>query len=316
MHKLYALLLAYLLPSLTQAFSLNTTTKYWNYTTSELASTTSQKCKDAYSADIACGYYLVQLVNANEERYFLSDMEAENFTQTCTAACHSSLTKYISNVKDACTESGDAAIQSLGFMGDEGTAKVPVQTIGHIFQYHLMRSCAKDEDGENCYLTQSSVLPADFSCDWNCALAYYWNLHFYPYSAWSVGNDYYVAWDEDENQIKYGNNMLLNDGTTLTVDHLGWKTILGCGFGNSTEPPFDIGFSGDMGDSEVLSVSKSSNSTSMSGNSTTSTATSTASGTSSSATPSSMQTGGAGKLFYFTVGYPAAVMVLCLYTMI
>ncbi|KAF7595479.1 hypothetical protein BBP40_005815 [Aspergillus hancockii] len=310
MHKLYTLLSACLLSVLCQAFSLDTTSKFWNYTTSQLASTTSQKCKDAYSADIACDYFLVQLVNANEERYYLSDMEPENFTQTCTATCHTSLNDYILNVKEACTERGDAAIQSKGYTGKSGTAQAPVQNIGHILQYHLMRSCAKDEDGENCYITQSSVLPPDFSCDWTCAVALYWNRHFYPYSEWSLGNPNIMTRDMDGNVLKYGNDMLVNDGSGFSMGGGGWETIKECGFGNSTKAPFDIGISGLKSDGNILTSSKSANSTSTSGSTTTSTATVTASGTSSAAPT---QTGAAGKSLYFAFSYPAAVMGIFLF---
>lgn len=315
MHQVYSLLVGLLIVSLSRAFSLNTSTKHWNYTTNNLASTTSQRCKDAYSADIACDSYLLQLVNANEERYFLDDMEPENFTQTCTAACHSSLTKYIANVRVACTERDDAAVSSLGFLGKEGTENVPVQTIGHILEYHLMRSCAKEEDGSNCYLTQSGVLPSDFSCTWNCALAYYWNRHFYPYSYWSLGDSRIFELDDDENETKIGNNMLLTTGHSDIMDTDGWKTIQNCGFGNSTKPPFDIGLSGKGEESSVPSVSKSSNETDTSGGSTTSTATSTVSGASSS-TPSPTQTGAAGRSFYVSFSYLAVVAAVGLCTIL
>ncbi|KAG2417700.1 hypothetical protein HFD88_008919 [Aspergillus terreus] len=241
----YPLISVFILPALSHAFSLNTTTLYWNYTTSSLATTTSSKCKEAYSAEIDCDVYLVQLVNAGEQRYFLDSMEPDNFTQTCTPTCQSSLSKYIANVKASCTQPGDAAVKSLGFLGKDGEENVPVQTIGSLFQYTLMQSCAKDEDGQFCYIQQSSVLPADFDCDWVCALAYYWNNHQYPYSLWSVGDPSILDIDADTHRrVKVGNDMLFMGSAGDTSVDDGWKNIQKCGYGNSTTAPFDIGIKG------------------------------------------------------------------------
>ncbi|KAE8379030.1 hypothetical protein BDV26DRAFT_280664 [Aspergillus bertholletiae] len=262
MYKLYTILAASLLPSLSQAFSLDTVTSHWNYTTANLVSTTSQKCKDAYSADIACDPFLVQLVNADEKRYFLDDMEKDNFTQTCTTSCHSSITKYIANVKAACSERGDAAVSSLGFVGRDGTKDAPVQTVGRIFEYTLMRSCSKDEDGQNCYITQSGVLPPDFECNWTCALAFYWNKHFYPYSDWTMGDSGYQRYDSDGFEVKVS-NILLNPGQKKDImGDESWETLRECGYRDPNAPPFDTGLSGKVEEDDSEPSSSPSNSSS------------------------------------------------------
>ncbi|KAE8351830.1 hypothetical protein BDV28DRAFT_149622 [Aspergillus coremiiformis] len=299
MYKIHTILAAALLSAVAQAFSLDTSTKHWNYTTNSLASTTSQKCKDAYSTEIACDEYLVQLVDADEERYFLDDMEPENFTQTCTASCHSSLTKYIANVEMACTERGDAAVSSVGFLGKDGMENVPVQTVGHIFLYHLMRSCAKDD----------GVLPPDFSCSWTCALAYYWNRHFYPYSDWSLGDPRISQFDQDGNETKAGNNMVLTTRHGDIMNTGGWRTIQKCGYGNPAQPPFDVGLAGLIEDIALPPISTPSNATSTSEDSTASATTATASGAASD-TPSPIHTGTAARSFSSSLSSFATVMLV------
>ncbi|KAL4889646.1 hypothetical protein BDV59DRAFT_186292 [Aspergillus ambiguus] len=247
----FQLLPSILLPTLSHAFSLSTISAHWNYTTNSLATTTSSRCQEAYSAKIDCNEYLVQLVNAGEERHFLDSMEPQNFTRTCTSTCQSSLSDYIENVRSSCTEPGDAAVKSLGFLGQKGTENVPVQTVGLLFQYTLMRSCSKDEVGNFCYIQESSYLPTDFDCDWVCALAYYWNRHEYPYSSWRVGDPSVLEINsETHHRVKVGNDMLFMDSVEdMSIDE-GWKNIQKCGYGNSTSAPFDIGIKKDANKTE------------------------------------------------------------------
>lgn len=135
-----------LLP-LTSAFTLNTKTPYWSYTTTSLANTTSEECKAAYSAEIACNPYLLALVNANEMRPYLPSMQKSNFTATCTKTCHDSLAQYIQNVESACSnpEDGDAALKGVGVWGGMEFRNVPVVTVGRVLEYTLMSACAVDE---------------------------------------------------------------------------------------------------------------------------------------------------------------------------
>ncbi|KAF9891808.1 hypothetical protein FE257_003289 [Aspergillus nanangensis] len=294
----YSLIPTLVLPVLSQAFSLDSSTKYWNYTTDSLASTTSKACKEAYGAEIACDEYLVQLVNAKEERFFLENMEPANFTITCSTSCKSSLVDYIANVKKSCTESGDAAVEALGFLGKKGRKDVPVETIGSIFEYMLMRSCAKDEDGEFCYPSQSSVMPTDFDCDWKCALAYYWNQHKYPYSLWSVGDQDVLDFDKDMNRIKVANDMLFNSLEDESVD-LGWKNIQKCGLANSTAP-FDVGLRNETTYNQTEHDSCQSKSGSCTSSSTAVAATDPATMTSA---PTSTTTGSGGNKVFVTIGW-------------
>ncbi|KAL4939714.1 hypothetical protein BDV06DRAFT_32735 [Aspergillus oleicola] len=269
MHS-YAIL-PFILP-LATSFSLDTKTKYWAYTTSSLANTTSQSCKEAYKAEIACDYYLVALVNANEERQFLPSMEFSDFDDTCTKTCHDSLMEYIENVEDKCSGDGDAALKGRGKYGEMEFDEVPVSTVGRIFEYTLMRSCAEDETGENCYITQSSVIPNDYrSCSWTCATAYWYNQHEYPYSEWQFGSRYYGGMDYEFHEdgsttpINVSGDVLIQHAVLEKYMEEGWDNAQKCQ-ANSTAPHFQTGIKGvDVGSDEVAAVKEaetSSNSTS------------------------------------------------------
>ncbi|KAL4974015.1 hypothetical protein BDW66DRAFT_153300 [Aspergillus desertorum] len=210
------LLVLFRLLSLAHTFTLDAESEYWSYTTSSLANTTSQTCKDAYSAEIACNEYLVALVTANEDRSLLPLMEPSNFTETCTKTCHDSLTSYIRNVEEKCSETTDAALKGVGVCGKMDFENVPVATVGRIFEYTLMRSCAEDENGRNCYITQSSVIPTTFDCSWSCAIAYRYDQHKYPYSDWSFGNERFakVYYGKDR-----GRNTMINNARDVLVQH-------------------------------------------------------------------------------------------------
>ncbi|RDW63177.1 uncharacterized protein DSM5745_10288 [Aspergillus mulundensis] len=232
------LLSSLLLLSLTNAFSLDTNSEYWSYTTGALANTTSQACKKAYSAEIACDEYLVALVSAGETRAFLPYMEFSNFTDTCTKTCHDSLTSYIHNVEGKCSEDTDAALKGVGKWGEMEFKNIPVVTVGRIFEYMLMRSCAEDENGENCYITQSSVIPITFDCSWSCAIAYRYNQHEYPYSEWAFGNEYAA----DVYYGKNGRSTVTDKYRNILTQHAvlqgqmdtAWNTASECLAGNGT----------------------------------------------------------------------------------
>ncbi|KAL4747838.1 hypothetical protein BDW72DRAFT_196332 [Aspergillus terricola var. indicus] len=216
---------------LAHALNLDTKSEYWSYTTSSLANTTSQTCKDAYSAEIACDEYLVALVTANEDRSLLPFMEPTNFTNTCTKSCHDSLTGYIQNVEEKCSGTADAALKGVGSWGKMEFKNVPVAIVGRIFKYTLLRSCAEDENGKNCYIDQSSVIPTIFDCSWSCALAYRYNQHEYPYSEWSFGDGRFA----EIHYRKYG-GAVINNSSNVLVQHSAlnkqmekaWETVNEC----------------------------------------------------------------------------------------
>ncbi|PLB44241.1 hypothetical protein P170DRAFT_467961 [Aspergillus steynii IBT 23096] len=318
MNLLFPLLL--LLPILTQAFNLDTHTKRWNYTTSNLASTTSTKCQAAYAAEIKCDGFLVDLVSAHETRTYLKGMQHRDFTNMCTSSCETSLSEYIENVRDACSEPGDAALKSKGFMWINGTENVPVETVGLMFQYMFMRGCARDEHGENCYFQQSAFLPPDFDCDWTCALAYYWTGHFYPYSDWTFGDPELKDFSKVENDVVIGSNYMMQvpiaDEAAGSQED-GWKTVKKCGpVGSKESPPFDSGISGKQGDKKSGKASSSAVSSAASGTATSAASTSAASaeagdGTAAAAaTPT--ETGSAGRI-ELAMGYFLGAVVLSAY---
>lgn len=164
--RLHLGLLLPLLPLTTAAFTLNTKTPYWSYTAASLANTTSEECKTAYSAEIACDPYLLALVNANGMRPYLPSMQKSNFTDTCTKTCHDSLAQYIQNVEHACSGpgdgggggGGDAALKGVGVWGKMEFRNVPVVTVGRVLEYTLMSACAVDE--YVCSRSPPSALPS------------------------------------------------------------------------------------------------------------------------------------------------------------
>ncbi|RHZ51304.1 hypothetical protein CDV55_102838 [Aspergillus turcosus] len=242
MYSLLPLLLA-IVP--VWSFSLNTPTKHWNYTTASLVSSTSQECKDAYSADIACNDFLLALAVSKEDRWWLPpDFDSASFDRTCTATCQSSLAEYVANVEKTCNKASDAALKTK--RGDDWSdlgvqVYVPVVTIGHILQYTLMRSCTKDDDGSYCYVGQSMGYYIDCDCDYTCALAYFWVAHEYPYDDYSFGV-HLASMDPEGNRLELISSSVLFDDTQDWSD--GWKTVEKCGWTkNDTLPLFSTGMS-------------------------------------------------------------------------
>ncbi|KAL3456142.1 hypothetical protein BJX64DRAFT_49432 [Aspergillus heterothallicus] len=255
-----SLLLLPLLTPLTTSLNLDTKTKYWGYTTSSLANSTSAKCKAAYSAEIACDDFLVGIATANEIRGFLPDMEFDNFTSTCTAECRSSLLEWIANVEDECDQPGDAALKGVGPWRELEFEAVPVATVGRVLEYTLMRACAEDEDGVNCYMSESSSVVTDFRCSSACAAAFWWNQHIYPYSDWEFGTtdgDVGYEFREDGELWEYNkwNHVLVyRPGSYDGVDE-GWETIVECGFEDG-DVPFGVGIEGVTAAEEVVAFNR------------------------------------------------------------
>lgn len=92
--------------------------------------------------------------------------------------------------------------------------------------------------GENCYISQSSVIPSKFSCSWGCAVAYWYNRHEYPYSEWQFGGTAGCNIDID----KGGNAREVNAMNAVLVQHsvfgdqmeAAWRIVEGCMAGNSS----------------------------------------------------------------------------------
>jgi hypothetical protein len=119
------------------SFSLDVSGPSWDYTTKDLADTTSQACKDAYSASINCDETLLKIVASMDPDFNpqSSDLEA-----MCTTTCSDSLSQYVKTVKAACSNDGDlAGIAS----GNKYIYEAPVATVGEVFQYKYGQSCAK-----------------------------------------------------------------------------------------------------------------------------------------------------------------------------
>jgi hypothetical protein len=118
-------------------FSLDTSGPNWDYTTKDLADTTSQACKDAYSAKIDCQETLVKIVASMDPDF---DPQPSDLQAMCTKTCSDSLSQYVKNVKAACNKDGDLAGISSG---NKNVYEAPVSTVGEVFQYKYGESCAK-----------------------------------------------------------------------------------------------------------------------------------------------------------------------------
>lgn len=119
-------------------FNLDTSGPNWDYTTKDLASTTSQTCKDAYSANINCDETLLSLVASMDPDF---DPKPADFESMCTTSCSDSLSDYVKNVKAACNKSGDLAKVASG---NTGIPQASVAVVGEVFQYTYGKACAKN----------------------------------------------------------------------------------------------------------------------------------------------------------------------------
>ena len=130
-----------ILPTFTAAtFSLNVSGPDWDYTSTALTNTTSQACRDAYSASIDCDPTLLGLVASMRPSFAPT---AADLDATCTSACKASLDAYVQNVTAVCSAPGDQAQESLGGACCQYTTQ-PVQLVGQIFQYQFATACSKD----------------------------------------------------------------------------------------------------------------------------------------------------------------------------
>ncbi|CAI7643233.1 unnamed protein product [Penicillium manginii] len=273
MFRLFALSTA--LGQAVASFSLNTGGPSWDYTTKDLADSTSQACKDAYSASINCDETLVKLVASLDPDFH---PDSSDLGQTCTKTCKDSLDDYVKNVKAACDQDGDLAGldagRSLNFT-------VPVSTPGEVFQYVYGEACAKNGT-DYCYLTFSkshSWASKDFACSDNCAVKFMQNAHENP------GSAYWFFYETLTTQSSYWEDVFAG----------GWKTVVKCGLGGSDASSVSSSASSSKTDS-VLSSSTSLSNSQLTG-SATSTPTSTAAVTSTTAPANSATaTSGASRL--------------------
>lgn len=123
--------------TVTATFNLNTSGPSWDYTTKDLSSTTSQACKDAYSANINCDETLLKIVASMDINF---DPQSSDLQAMCTTTCSDSLSQYVKNVKAACNKDGDLAGVDNG---NKLLYQAPVATVGEVFQYKYGQSCTK-----------------------------------------------------------------------------------------------------------------------------------------------------------------------------
>ncbi|RFU25582.1 hypothetical protein B7463_g10748, partial [Scytalidium lignicola] len=166
-------------------FNLNTSGPDWDYVASDLANTTSQACKDAYSADINCDPTLLGLVASMRPGFKPSSSDFDN---TCTSTCSDSLAAYVKGVQAACTAPGDKAQEEKGGGDYTDFYLDPVAIVGQIFQYTFAKDCSKATNGTYCYFSEVNP-PANFECSDECAMQFYQAAHDFPAS--SKMFDYY-----------------------------------------------------------------------------------------------------------------------------
>ncbi|KAJ5590012.1 hypothetical protein N7450_003984 [Penicillium hetheringtonii] len=195
----------------TATFSLDTSGPSWDYTTKDLADSTSQACKDAYSASIDCDETLLKIVASMDPDF---DPQPSDLESMCTTTCSDSLYKYVKNVKAACGKNGNLAGVSNG---DKEVYEAPVETVGEIFQYEYSQGCAKNGT-DYCYLTfpmSENWASTEFPCSDKCAVQYYKNAHEQP------GSGYYFNYFSLVTQTSWWNETFAG----------GWKTAAKCGEG-------------------------------------------------------------------------------------
>ncbi len=133
------LLLAVAARTASSSFSLNVAGPDWDYTLKDLAPTTSQACKDAYSAPIDCDATLLGIVASMRPAFKPGPADLD---RTCVSACSDSLDSWVAGVRSACNQPGDLA--DIAVSNTKEAPAVPVYTIGQVFQYSYKEACATD----------------------------------------------------------------------------------------------------------------------------------------------------------------------------
>ncbi|KAJ6113900.1 hypothetical protein N7523_007217 [Penicillium sp. IBT 18751x] len=197
----------------TASFSLNISGPSWDYTTKDLKDTTSQACKDAFSADINCDETLLKIVASMDPDF---NPQSSDLQAMCTTTCSDSLSQYIENVKSACDQDGDLA--GVGY-GNKNLFQASVATVGEVFQYKYVEACSKS-GSDYCFLTYSASedwARTDFPCSDECAVKFYQNAHEQP------GSAYFFDYFDLTTQSSWWDETFAG----------GWKTVVKCGDGGS-----------------------------------------------------------------------------------
>ena len=250
----------------TASFDLNTQGPDWSYAAEKLASTTSQRCKDAYSASISCDYTLVGLVASMRPGFKPTESDlAKTFTDECKQA----LDKYTQNLEQECSSEGDRFLVDKG-SSDESSASIA--TIGYIFQYRFAQASKKNGSGQYCYTNHDSYPGArDLSCSDECNIAFFQVAHDYKGFAYQF--NYYApttqtTWWLEEYDKAF--EKVKQCGKAKNAEKpAGWKGLLVAN-GVKTIERQDVGnFVGDVGSgsgTETDSVRSSSTSASTASN--------------------------------------------------
>ncbi|KAF3384379.1 hypothetical protein F1880_003124 [Penicillium rolfsii] len=265
------------------AFSLNVSGPSWDYTTKDLADTTSSVCKEAYSASIDCDETLLKIVASMDPDFNpqYSDLEA-----MCTTTCSNSLSQYVKKVETACGLPSDLAGVSSG---NSEVYRALVATVGQVFQYKYGQACAKN-GSDYCYLTypkSDDWARTEFPCTDECAVQFYQNAHDQRGSAYFFN---YFALCE---QSSYWEETFAG----------GWDTVMQCGDGGNDVSSVSTSTKGSSTTTGVVDTSSSTSSSTATPAATAAT-TATPVRSSSSAT-SSTATNGASNLrvpFVFRLG--------------
>ncbi|PVH84041.1 hypothetical protein DL98DRAFT_613449 [Cadophora sp. DSE1049] len=210
----------------TATFNLNTSGPDWDYVAKDLANTTSQICKDAYTANVDCDPTLLGLVASMPPLFDPTPADMDN---TCTTTCKDSLAAYVQGVKDACAAEGDKAQESVGGGNNVDMYLDPVDIMGEIFQYQLASSCRKLSNGTYCRYT-SLANAKDFDCDDSCTAQFNQVAHDYP--AFNKMFNYY--W-------------LISRGNCWAEEfQTGWERLQKCGIAVGSTTAIDPSSSGSV----------------------------------------------------------------------
>ena len=138
------LMLLSIAPSLASAFSLNVAGPDWTYVADDkhLKPSTSEQCRKAYSAEIACPDTLLGIVASMRPDF---KPTTKDYANMCTTTCKEALEKYVGGVRAACQmDAGDAVQLLTQTTKPYKYADLSVSVIGQLFQFHLAQSCRTD----------------------------------------------------------------------------------------------------------------------------------------------------------------------------
>ncbi|KAK7952084.1 uncharacterized protein PG986_007812 [Apiospora aurea] len=191
------LVLLSIAPSLASAFSLNVSGPDWAFVADNqhLKASTSEPCRQAYSAPIACPDTLLGIVASMRPGF---KPTTKDYDAMCTTTCKDALEKYVAGVHAACQlDAGDAAQLLTKATKPYEYEDLPVGIVGQIFQYHLAQSCRTDGRGSFCeFSTEHAEVDDDFECDDICSSTYFQNAHDYPGSQYEF--NYYSLVNESQ----------------------------------------------------------------------------------------------------------------------